>query len=335
MAQVTWGDDSIRIRLFQTATRLSAHFYDAVGVVAGGSTGKPSSHLEDLNQRWVLLKGDQTVSEYVARLEKELFALAGEPVFDRIRTELAKTFSHEQRLWELNKKALEEVGRCIADWGGTKAKKRIKQLKLLPLHFESTDKDYTQFFFERAAHRILGRAGSQKWLLRECMILEFSLFHEYLSHAFPTWAKDVEPVSEGFLFALEFDWFEAEYTLFDNELLLNVWQPRLKAEREAFWAGRWLLNRCESRDCVRRFLLEWVAGWKDFDEDDNLDLLSQLQGVHAKAGFKLGRASSAKQQETLRLLDKVLCGRCAQAKWDIREMAKELAATLSRYNPHK
>ena len=82
MSEVTWGDDSIRIRLFQTATRLSAHFYDAVAGTAGSGAGLPSKHLEDLNKRWLLLEGDQTVIEYERSLEKQLLPLAGEPVFD-------------------------------------------------------------------------------------------------------------------------------------------------------------------------------------------------------------------------------------------------------------
>jgi hypothetical protein len=333
MSEVTWGDDSIRIRLFQTATRAAAHFY---GAVAATAAGDPAKHLEDLNKRWLLLEGDQTVIEYERSLQNELLRLAGEPVFDHIRTELGKTFAYDQRLWDVNKRALEEVRKCVTAWGGTKAKKRVKQLKLLPLHFESTDQEQTQFFFERSAKRILGRAGSQELLLRECMILEFSFFHEYLSHAFPAWPKDVEPVSEGLLFALEFDWFESEYTVLDNDLLLKVWQQRLEPERRSFWLGRWLLKRCASRDCVRKFLLEWVAGWDDFEEDENLDLMSQLQGVYAKTGNKLGgKLLSAKHLQTQKLLDAALCDRCDQGTWDIRKIRAELAVALGTYDPRK
>jgi hypothetical protein len=335
MSEVSWGDDSIRIRLFRAATRISAHFYDAVAGTAGSGTGLPSKHLEDLNKRWLLLEGDQTVIEYERSLEKQLLPLAGEPVFDHIQTALAKSFAYDQRLWEINKKALEEVRNCVAAWGGPKAKKRIKQLKVLPLHFESTDQDQMQFFFERDAKRILCRAGAQELLLRECMILQFSFFHEYLSHAFPTWAKDVEPVSEGLLFALEFDWFESEYTVLDNDLLLKVWQQRLEPERRSFWMGRWLLKRCHSRDCMRKFLLEWVARWDEFDPDDNIDLMSQLQGVYAKTGYKLGGGLTPKQLKTLKIVDAALCGRCDRGTWDIHQIREELAAGLSAYGPPK
>ncbi len=331
MTEVTWGDDSIRIRLFQTATRVSAHFYEAVALGAGESVPSPD-HVEDLNARWLLLRGDQTVVQYEQTLQKELLPLKGKWPFDYIRTELAKSFAHDRRLSDLNKRALDQVRECLESWGGERAKKRSKQLKLLPLHFESTDQDEMEFFFERSEDRILARAGSQDFLLRECMILEFSFFHEYLSHAFPTWSKDVEPVSEGLLFGLEFDWFESEYTALDNELLRKVWHRRFGQDRRSFWAGRWLLNRCKSRDCVRRFLLEWVAGWEDSD-DENIDLLSQMQGIYNKTGHKLGGQLSAKQKKTKELLDAVLCGGCEQGRWDIQEMSKELSAILSVYQP--
>jgi hypothetical protein len=335
MSGVTWGDDSARIRLFQTATRLSAHFYDAVATDAADQRGVSTDHVEDLNARWLLLDGDLTVEQYVRSLEKELLPLEGKWPFDHIRTELAKSFAHEKRLTDLNQKALDEVRKCLESWGGERAKKRSKALRLLPLHFESTDGDQMQFFFERSQKRILGRAGSKKCLFRECLILEFSFFHEYLSHVFPAWSKDVERVSEGFLFALEFDWFETAYTALDNELLWDVWQDRLGRERRSFLAGRWLLKRCKSRECMRRFLLEWVAGWEDSDEDENLDLLSQIQGVYNRTGHKLGGHLSAKQERTRELFDQVLCGPCEDAKWSIRKTRKELAVILSVYAPSR
>jgi hypothetical protein len=116
---------------------------------------------------------------------------------------------------------------------------------------------------------------------------------------------------------------------------LKVWQQRLEPERTSFWAGRWLLKRCDSRDCIRKFLLEWVSGWDDFDEDDNLDLVSQLKGVHAKTGYKLGGRLSAKQLKTQQLLDASLCGRCEQGRWDIREIRSELSSALRVYEPPK
>ena len=70
----------------------------------------------------------------------------------------------------------------------------------------------------------------------------------------------------------------------------------LEQERRSFWAGRWLLKRCKSRECVAKFLLEWVAGWDAIEEDVNLDLLSQLIGMRgptqqADAALRLLRLS--------------------------------------------
>jgi hypothetical protein len=331
MPDVTWADDSKPIRLFQIGVRLSAHFYDAMAKTASAKTDRSPSHVDELNKRWLMLSGDQTIPEYEERLQKELFPLAGEAVFDHIRVELAKPFHYDQKLVQINQAALDAARRCIKSWGGAKAQRRLKQLKLLPLHLESIDDKHTQFSFERTANRILVRPGLPEILLRECMILEFSLFHEYLSHAFPAWSKDVEPISEGWLFALEFEWFESQYTPDDIDLLTKVWHRRLEQERRSFWAGRWLLKRCKSRECVAKFLLEWVAGWDAIKEDVNLDLLSQLLGMRAKAGHGLGGKASAKQLKILEMLDKVLCEPCQKGSWDVAKMRDQLESVLRLY----
>jgi hypothetical protein len=330
-ANVTWGDDSLRIRLFQTAVRVSAHFYDAVARSPVGNNLE--AHLDNLNNRWRFLKGDQKVIEYERSLQKELLPLVGQPVFDYIRQALAKPFAYESRLWGLNEAALKQVRECVRTWGGPKAKKRLKKLRLLPLHCESTASDYTEFFFERNTNSVLVRAGSPKDLLLESMLLEFSFFHEYLSHAFPSWTDDVEQISEGWLFALEFDWFWSRYTLLDNDLIMKVWQRRLEPERRSFWAAQWLLRRCKSPDCVRRFLLEWVGGWADFDQNANLDLLSQLEGVHNKIGYGLGRGLTAKQLKTQEILDATLCDPCEKGSWNISSMVSQLGSALRAYTP--
>jgi len=331
MPDVTWVDDAKPVRLFQVGVRLSAHFYDAMAKTASAKVGRSPSHIEELNKRWLMLSGDQTIPEYEETLQKELFPLAGEAVFDHIRAELAKPFPYDQKLVQINRAALDAARRCIKSWGGAKAERRLKQLKLLPLHLESIDDKHTQFSFERTENRILVRPGLPEILLRECMILEFSLFHEYLSHAFPAWSKDVEPISEGWLFALEFEWFESQYTPDDIDLLTTVWHRRLEPERRSFWVGRWLLNRCKSRECVAKFLLEWVADWNAIKEDDSLDLLSQLLGMRAKTGHRLGRKLSPKQLKILEMLDKTFCGPCAKGAWNIAYIKDELESVLHLY----
>jgi hypothetical protein len=331
MPHVTLGDDSIRIRLFQAAVRLATHFFEASE--AGHADG--SANVERLNQRWELLEGDQTVSQYVEKLLNELQPLEGQPLFDHIRSGLAKPFSFDKRLRQLNQTALNEVKECISTWGGAKAQARAKYLALFPIYLETSDHEHTQFFLEHSPRRIRVRPGSHKTLLRECLILEFSFFHEYLSHAFPAWSKDVEEVSEGLLLALEFEWFESRYTVLDNDLVLRLWNRRLEKQGPAFWVGRWLLKRCESRECMRTFLLEWIGSWDAVDRDVNLDLLSQLKGMSEKAGRHLGSNMTDKYKKTQDVLDSNLCGPCAKGAWDLLKMRDELAAALKPYEPKK
>jgi hypothetical protein len=171
-------------------------------------------------------------------------------------------------------------------------------------------------------------------LLRECLVLEFSLFHEYLPHAFPDWKRDEADVSEAWLLALEMQWFKFEYTAFDCDVLLQVWGSRLMKDREVYWAADWLLKRCDSRRCVARFLLEFVASLSQFDPADARDFLSLLTGVANKAGMKLGANSSAKQKKTVDLLNKLLCTPCgSQAPvWDFGKMRIALEREMDKYS---
>jgi hypothetical protein len=287
MPTITWGDDSTRGRLFQTGLRIAAHFYDAVGKTNWASDQKLLQHLEDLNKRWLIVAGgpEYEVAEYATVMAKELMPWEGQPLFDHIRSALAKPFAPDRRLEQVNQRALDQARECIKTWGGPKAKKRIGEIGLLPVSCKRTAADDTQFSFDRES--ILVQAGSHELLLLECMLLEFSFFHEYLSHAFPPWSRDHSEISEGFLFALEFEWLQSNYTLFDNDLLQRVWHPRLEKERDSFRTAQWLFRRCGSYECVFKFLLEWVAGWQEFSEDKHEDLLSQINGSYNKGGREI------------------------------------------------
>lgn len=327
VAQIGWGDDSLRIRRFQAAVRVSAHFYDAL---AREEVDGVNGHVDELNSRWLLLKGDQTVLGYELALQNELIPLQGKPIFDYVREQLGTRFSYDDHLWELNQKALREVGKCIAKWGGEKAKRRMKKLMALPLHCETGGQDYTEYSFERSAARLLLRAGDPKLVLLEAMLMRFSLFHEYLSHAFPSWQSDVQEISEGLLFALEFEWFESEYTVHDNDLIMSLWQQRLGSSRPSFNLGRWLLKRCSSRECMRKFLLEWVAGWSDTDLEVSLDLLSMLKGIHKKVGLLLAELPP-KRRKILERVEAILCDPCKSGKWSITLIIKDLETELQAF----
>jgi hypothetical protein len=288
-----------------------------------------------LNRRW------QTVAEagsdknkkeddFPLRMQKELLPLEGQAVFDHIRSELTKPFSYDKRLQQINQRALDAAKECIRTWGGVKARERIKHLALLPLRCQSTDSD-TQFSFDRTEKWILVEAGSPAKLLLESLFLEFSFFHEYLSHVFPAWSKDVEPVSEGFLLALEFEWLQSRYTLFDYDIGSELWDGRLKRDRRSFRIGQWLIRRCDSLLCVRKFFLEWVAGWGESGEKQDEDLLSELLGIYKKTGSRFGGAGRAKALKTMEILDSALCGPCPTGTWDTSQMTKLLSSALLLY----
>lgn len=335
MPNVAWDDDSIRIRLFQTAVRTSAHFYDAIASVMLPEGEGLFEQLEELHNRWLSLTRRQEceASEYPAVMQSELLPLRGHPIFDYIRTELGKPFECAVRLEDINQKALNEALACIKEWGGPKARRRAGKLTAIPLLCKTGEKEQMEFSFERADGHILIRTGSAEGLLLECMLLQFSLFHEYLSHAFPAWSKDVEEISDGFLFRLEFEWLESEYTLFDNDLLYKLWSGRLAKERGAFDTARWLLRRCKSSlVCVQKFLLEWTGSWQDFQEADHLDLLSQLKGIYNKIGSRFGK-TTPKGLETLKILDRALCEPCSKGQWNIKKMKDLLESELTKYGP--
>jgi hypothetical protein len=329
MSRVIWGDDSIRVRLFQTAFRISAHFYDAIDHAEWGGNKSLLQHLEDLNKRWLTVAAGEEyrIDQYPDVMANELLPSRGQPIVDHIRIELSKTFAGDARIWQINQRALNAARACIDAWGGTKAKQRMGELDLLPLHGEKTGDDDTQFSFDRTGPFILIGAGSHEMMLLECMLLEFSLFHEYLSHAFPSWSKDSPEISEGFLFALEFEWLQSQYTLFDNDLAFKVWHRRLEKERDSFRTAQWLFRRCGSDVCVKRFLLEWVARWGDFSQEDHEDLLSQLKGAYNKLGSRFGKFSS-KSQKILKALDMVLCDPCPDGPWNIKKMKDLLGDAL-------
>jgi hypothetical protein len=172
------------------------------------------------------------------------------------------------------------------------------------------------------------------------MLFEFALFHEYLSHSFPDWDKDEPEVSEAWLFALELQWFKYEYTALDTDLLVKVWEPRLRENRDPFRAAKWLLGRCDSRRCVATFLLNLVGSWGQRGSGKRLnprirrELLSSLIGVAMKVGLRSAGRLSDKQQMTLDLANKILCSPCeagADPTWDLDQMHVALKQEISKY----
>ena len=337
MPRVSVGDDSIRIRQFQAALQVSAVFLEHL-VRLGPPSAAPQTLFENLNERWRLLHslGDQPANVYADKMRRELpnlFDYPGHELLRSVVTDLEKPFDWKHRLLTVNNLALEQVRQCVHEWGGPKAEARVSRLKPRSIHCETTGDLDTKFFFDREADRLLVRPGYLTPLLSECMILEFSLFHEYLSHCFPCWVEDREEVSEGFLFALGFEWYLSTNSSFDDDLLEQVWRSRLGEQgREYFRVGQWLLRRpCDGLNlCFNRFLLEWVAVWREYPEDLHLDLISELVGVAKRAVSRF--ASSGKRNKTLEIFGQLLCGGCEGSDWNLEDIVGRLAEALQSYD---
>lgn len=339
MSTVTTGDESIKIHQFQAALQLSSLFLHHVSQFdpAADSDLTQSVLLENLDERWQLLEklGDRPPEEYSKRLRKELRNLVNDPghgLFKGVITDLEKPFDWHHRLLELSERALEQVQHCVQLWGGPKAKARLPYLRPLPIHCETGGNDEAKYFFDREETRLLVRPGSLKLMLLECMILEFSFFHEYLSHFFPPWEQDVEEISEGFLFALEFEWYMSTSTPFDDNLLDMLWRHRLGGPDRAYYRlGQWLLRRrCEgAHDCFNRFLLEWVAGWPDYPESLHQDLISQLAGISRRMISRFVLRS--KELKTLDLLEHMICEGCPTGVWNLKHTRTQFAHALEAY----
>jgi hypothetical protein len=328
MVRVIFADDEKKLRLLQVAVRLVDHT-----LAAFQTAPEPADAWKQITGRWDVLQGDKPIPEIVSDLSNEFLSRTGIPFYDSIRSAFVGPYDYQAQFQKLNKIGFEQARECITDWGGKKADKRFQSLKPLPLYCETTDAATTVLSFDRANHRIIVQPGEADKLIQDCRLIEFSFFHEYLSHAFPNWRKDQYALSEGWLLALEIYWFEETYTHIDTELLTQIWLERLtQPGREDYFLARRLLNRCESKTCVRRFLLEWVAAWRSLNSEDCEDLVTLFLGVANKAGSRLGGLMSPKRQATLSKLDEVLCSPCKNSSWKIKKMRHLLEKELDRYD---
>jgi hypothetical protein len=334
MGQVTLADDQKKLRLLQVAVRVSDHLFTALQQDHGADDEKV---LDEILSRWIHLKDDLSVADFVVQVHVELAPLAGQATFDLIRKQLSGAdYDYKARIAKLNELGFETARKCVQKWGGPKAHERLKNLKLLPVRCETRGNDVTELYFERSSKpKILVFPGNPERLLQDCVLLEFSFFHEYLSHAFPNWKSDEDRLSEGWLLALEIEWFREEFTFLDRQALLDAWLPRLGKDKRAFHVADWLLARCENKVCAKRFLLEWVADWNSNDKGVNEDLVSLITGVMKRTGSKLGGKKSVKKEATRQVLDDQICRPCARSSWKINEMREALEVELDRYDTPK
>lgn len=333
MADLSWTDTATPTCMFQLGIRICDHFALAMAELSHQDLKLQYERLEDLNTRMSLMGGGLSLAEYVERVRKELRVYHGEPLSDAMWSSLGDPYDYGARVQTINTIALEQVRRCVQKWGGSNAAARLDSLSELPLECGASGGNSIECAFDRDSLRINVGAGVTESLLNECMIFEFTLFHEYLSHAFPDWNEDEPDVSEAWLFALELQWFKYEYTALDTDLLIKVWEPRLQGDRDPFRAAEWLLGRCDSRRCVATFILNLVSSWDSLGPGKGSEFLSLLIGAATKAGLKSGGRMSAKQQHTLDLVNDLLCSPCASDAplWDLKAMQTELKREISKY----
>jgi hypothetical protein len=333
MADLSWTDAATPTCMFQLGMRICDHFALAMSELAHHDVKSQYERLDDLNTRMSLMAGGLSVDEYVEHVRKELVVYQGEPLSDAVWASLAGPYDYTARVQAINAIALDQVRKCVSKWGGPQAADRLKALAELPLQCGASDGGSIECAFDRDSLRINVGAGVTDSLLNECMIFEFTLFHEYLSHAFPDWDEDEPDVSEAWLFALELQWFKYEYTALDTDLLVKVWEPRLQGDRDPFRAAEWLLGRCDSRKCVATFVLNLVSNWESLGPEHGSEFLSLLVGAATKAGLKSGGRISDKQQHTLDLVNDLLCAPCGLQlpSWDLKAMHSKLKQEISKY----
>jgi hypothetical protein len=338
MHRITLADDSLQIRLFQAALQVATSLTRHIGEFEApeNSSLEPLTLVDEVDTRWRRLGafGDRKPQEYCSQLSTEWQALArekGYEVFRHVDADLQRAFDSKKALWEINERALKEAKRCVMAWGGPQAQRRLVALRLLPIHCETGGGKFSEFYFDRMGSRLLMRVGELELLLLECIVLEFSLFHEYLSHAFPSWKEDYVEMSEGFLFALEFQWFESNYNRIDTDVLQKVWRPRLEKNRKSLGSGQWLLRQCGLTKCARKFLLEWAARWGESTVDVNKDLFSQILGIGDKIGFRLFAPQRPKEHKILGLFREELCDPCESSGWDFARMRDNIRELLAAY----
>jgi|GEM_PF-6712660 len=258
MALITLADDQKKLRLLQVGVRVADHLFTALQQDHSADDEKA---LAEILSRWIHLKGDLTVVGLVEQIHTELSPLAGQPIFDSVRNQLNRAeYDYKARIAKLNELGFDTTQKCIQKWGGPKAKARGQQLSILPVRCETRGNAETELYYLRGREPSIDLyPGNTDKLLQECLLLEFNFFHEYLSHAFPDWKTDDDRLSEGWLLALEIEWFKEEYTFLDRQTLIDAWLPRLGKDKRNFHVAEWLIGRCDNKVCAKKFMLEWVA----------------------------------------------------------------------------
>jgi hypothetical protein len=187
------------------------------------ANSKEANHLT----AWAQLKVEVLVQFYKNRadpasleLSRVLQEIADDIVFADL-SQLKKQFD------EVNQRAYQLAQQYIESYGGTHAKEHWKSCQLAPIEFEKMPSQQsfcpvTSIDNNKKIIKIQFGAQGGYYLL-SYLILEFQLFHEYISHIFPIWDNPEKgrTFSEAYLFYLELYFYRQDTSKQINFLLVS------------------------------------------------------------------------------------------------------------------
>jgi len=181
--------------------------------------------------------------------------------------DLAAAFEHT------NEAVHGRVGDAISGWGGPRAMHRWQSCTVAAIQFDFAGGGPTACSFLQ--NRITFHIGERKDPARSFFILDFFLFHEYVSHAFPLWNDTL--LTEGLLVetALTLMPYVADHPV-RHRFVRAAWNMRpggpttrhnVEVEAWAEWLIRW------GGIGFLRYILDWAATPAD---DRNLARLKRI-----------------------------------------------------------
>jgi hypothetical protein len=281
---------------------------------------------------------EKIAAELAYRASNPVHASYG-PCYRRLLELYSKPFVDTAELLNrLNKAAHATFQDCVAKWGTADAKTRAGDICLCGIRLESlseggiiSENRRSDVHYERDPHEILLRVGRPDFVLEECLSLPFSFFHEYVSHAFPFWSSDNDLVSDGLLFALEFNWFDRSSSDSEAQFLTHVWAGRPGISTLQFGLARWYLNQCPDPRCFARFLLQWTADWNSFEDDYHEDFLALLEGGANR--LRQGTRLTPDRAKMLRDdIQKTFCCQCNKETLSLQGLFTQLQEIIERFS---
>jgi len=327
--------------LFEVASHTVTAMLTALS--GGSHQGSVKSVIDSVVRHWSIiieLDYENETSKYRDHLRGLLAAAVPFPplgqLFNLIHNALGSQFDLSAALANIEKRARARVGDCIGDWGGSNAKARFKEMSALPVQVKPLYQAApTRPEFERGRRKRLNLLVGQatESTIWDCLALEFSFFHEHLSHHFPRWQQDEQMLSEGYLLAVELVWLEGACEPYEHEILHHYRSINPDMASDSFEQGLWLIKRCpRDQSCFAKFMLEWAASWNSIDQEVSKDLESQLTGIFWRSRpRKDGRG--AKDESLRKLVEMAFCPHCRTKVWDFGAIKDTLKAALDRYLP--